>query len=90
MEDCRPMEERRRECDFEFQRIWERLSTGDHAFDQVRDCSNTLDKRVTILETNMVNLIRSMSALTRALWGAALAVAGTGVGFIIWYIQSIK
>lgn len=88
MEDCRPMEERRRECDFEFQRIWERLSSGDHAFDSMRDSSVILDKRVTVLETNMVNLIKSMTRLTSAIWGAVIAVAGVGVTFIIWYIQN--
>jgi len=84
------MEQRRKECDFEFNRIWERLSTGDHTFDTIRDCSNTLDRRVTVLETNMLNLIKSMGKLTSAIWGAVLAVAGVGVTFIIWYIQSIK
>jgi hypothetical protein len=88
--ECKFMEERRIDCQGEFNRIWERLSSGDHAFDLTRDCANNLDRRVTILETNMIMLVKSMSSLTRALWGAALAVAATGVGFIIWYIQDLK
>ena len=89
-EGCHTMEERRQDCQSEFTRLWERLSSGDHAFDKLRDCSADHEKRVTILETNMVNLIKSMSALTKALWGAALAVASVGVTFIIWYIQSLQ
>lgn len=83
------MEERRPDCQGEFQRIWDRLGSGDKAFDKMNACSTDLDKRVLILETNMINLIRSMSSLTKALWGAAATIGGVGITFIIWYIQSL-
>ena len=88
-EECRIMEDRRPDCQAEFQRIWERMSSGDKAFDKFRDCSSDHEKRLIVLETNMVNLIKSMSGLTKALWGAAAAIAATGISFIIWYIQSL-
>ena len=89
-ERCVNMEERRPDCQGEFQRIWDRLGSGDKAFDKMAACSTDLDKRVLVLETNMVNLIKSMSSLTKALWGAAVAIGGVGITFIIWYIQSLN
>jgi hypothetical protein len=84
------MEERRPDCQGEFQRIWDRLGNGDKTFDSMKACSTDLDKRVLVLETNMVNLIKSMSSLTKALWGAVVAISGGGITFIIWYIQSLN
>ena len=89
MEGCSNMEERRKDCDKEFERIWTRLSCGDQSFDLLKDKNEKHDRRILVIETNMINLIKSMTGLTRALWGAAGAICAIGIGFIIWYIQSL-
>lgn len=45
---------------------------------EVRNLIKQVEKLVTTIEKFMSNL-----------WKGALAVAGTGVGFIIWYIQTL-
>lgn len=38
------------------------------------------------LKTGLKQVVKSMDLLTKTLWGL---IGGTGVGFIIWYIQSL-
>ena len=88
-EGCFNVEDKRKDCELEFQRIWNRLSAGDQSFNKLRDCTDKNDRRILVIETNMINLIKSMTGLTRSLWGAAGAIGVIGIGFIIWYIQSL-
>ncbi len=81
--------ERRRECDLEFNRIWESLSKGDGHFQRLDMNDRQQDINIKELQTNMISLVKSMSGLTRAIWGAVLAMIGAGGSFVIWYIQSI-
>jgi hypothetical protein len=83
------MEDRRKDCQLEFDRIWERLSKGEHRFEDIANGAHITDIRVTKLETNMINLIKSMSGLTKSIWAAVVALVTIGMGFIIWYIQQL-
>ena len=47
---------------------------------------NNID--IGVLKTNVSNLVKSIDTLSKSIWGMVLAIAGTGVGFIIWFIQS--
>ncbi len=89
MTGCNDMEERRKDCQLEFERIWERLSKGEQRFEGISTLEHETDIRVTKLETNMINLIKSMSGLIKAIWGAVGAMLALGSGFIIWYIQQL-
>lgn len=44
--------------------------------------------KLTQLSTDMHYLVRQMSSLTKALWGAAVSAGSIGIGFIIWFIQT--
>ena len=84
-----PDNERRRECDLEFSRIWESLSKGDGHFQRLDTNDRQQDKDIKELQTNMVSLIKTISGLTRAIWGAVLTIIGAGASFFVWYIQSL-
>ena len=86
---CMDMEDRRKDCQLEFDRLWQRLSKGDQNFQNINEQSHQTDIRVTKLETNMISLIKSMSGLTRSIWASVAALLSLGIGFIIWYIQSL-
>ena len=72
--------EQRDECRDNFRRLWERLEKGD-------DTMKEHDIGLAELRTNVTNLTKSMDALTKSIWGAAVTAATLGVGFIIWFIQ---
>lgn len=82
------MEERRPDCSQEFNRIWERLNKGDNRFSMSDEVHHSQDIRITKLEVNMLSLIQSLGGLIKAIWGVVIAVATTGIGFVIWYIQN--
>lgn len=82
------MEDKRKDCEQEFIRIWNRLSTGDSKFDGLVQTDHAQDLQIKELQTNMVNLVKSISNLTKAIWGMVLSIAGIGIGFIVWYIQN--
>lgn len=86
---CESMDEKRRDCQLEFDRLWERLSKGDEKFNGINTVNHQTDIRITKLETNLINLIKSMGNLTKSIWGAVTVMASIGIGFIIWYIQSL-
>jgi len=73
--------EQRPDCKDIFQRIWDRLDKGDDKFSEH-------DIGIAELRTNMNNLIKSMDAQTKSIWGMVVTVATIGVGFIIWFIQN--
>ena len=77
----------RAECQATFSRIFERLESGDESFREHRDALHRTDLELTELRTNMQNLVKSMDGLTKGIWGMVMAIAGSGVGFIIWFIQ---
>jgi hypothetical protein len=37
----------------------------------------------------MENLTRSLSGLTKAIWGLVVMVMGTLAGFFVWYVQGL-
>lgn len=35
------------------------------------------------------SLCKQMGGLTKAIWGLATAIASVGVGFFVWYVQTL-
>ncbi len=69
-------------CRDKFKEIENRLDVGDRIFTK-----HTTE--IAVLHTNVDNLIKSLSGLTKALWAVCAATFATLLGFFIWYIQSI-
>lgn len=82
-------DDRRRECQQEFNRIWEQLDKGEKNFDSLKGKDVEHDLDIREIKTQITHLVQSMSGLTKALWGIVISVCGVGVGFIVWYIQAI-
>ena len=75
-------------CEEKHKNIDEKLAVHDHRLDLHGERLDKLENASVRTETVIQNLCAQLKALTTALWwfiGLALA---TGVGFIIWYIQS--
>ena len=72
----------RNECREHIARIEERLAWGDRTINK-----HTLD--IAVLQNNVNSLIKTMSSLTKALWGVCGTTVATLVGFLLWYIKSI-
>ena len=47
------------------------------------------EKQLVRLEGETRHLVRSLSALTKAMWAAALSIFGVLLGFAVWYIQHL-
>ena len=71
-----------RECREHFARIEERLASGDRTINK-----HNLD--IAVLQNNVNSLIKTMSSLTKALWGVCGTTVATLVGFLMWYIKSL-
>lgn len=71
-----------RECREHFARIEERLASGDKTINK-----HNLD--IAVLQNNVNSLIKTMSSLTKALWGVCGTTVATLVGFLMWYIKSL-
>lgn len=80
--------DRRKECQQEFDRIWDRLGAGDKVFEKLKDKESQQDLDIREIKTQITHLVQSMSGLTKALWGIVISVCGVGIGFIIWFIQA--
>ena len=81
-------QDRRPDCQQEFNRIWSRLDKGDRTFDELKGNDKTQDIDINVLKSQMATLISSIGGLTKALWGIVLTVAIGGAGFVIWYVQN--
>lgn len=69
-------------CRERFRDIEERLNDGDRIMTE-----HTTE--IAVLKTNMSNLIKSISGLTKALWGVCGTILATLFGFFIWYVQNL-
>lgn len=76
------------ECKYRFDKIDERLEQGDRTFNEQQKNIGQHSVELAELRTNTNNLIKSMDAQTKAIWGMVMAVASIGIGFIIWFIQA--
>ena len=66
------------------------------AHEEVRDQLRDHEKRIVALEKanaeftiRLQNLIEKIDSLTSWIKALVVSIVGTGVGFIIWYIQSL-
>lgn len=82
------MEEKRKDCELEFARVWDRLNEGNKKFDKIIDHEAEQDIEVATLKTHIVHLISSMSGLTKAIWGMVASILLLLIGFFIWYVQT--
>ena len=69
-------------CKERFKDIISRIEEGEMVFSQ-----HTTE--IAVVKTNMENLVKSMNALTKALWGLCGTVLSVLIGFFVWYIQSL-
>lgn len=67
-----------------------------HAHEDLRDQLRDHEKRIVALEKSdaefairLQNLIEKIDSLTSWIKALVISIVGTGVGFIIWYIQSL-
>ncbi len=67
----------------------EKFDTIDKRIDDKAHLLEEHDRSIIRLETQMESLIKSMSGLTKALWGFAGSLIVVLLGFFIWYIQSL-
>lgn len=58
-------------------------------FDTLRARLDEDEKQLVRLDGETRHLVRSLSALTKAMWAAALSIFGVLLGFVIWYIQHL-
>lgn len=67
----------------------------DKSIDVLTQRTNNHSERLDKLENNQVrtetivtNLCKQLESLTKVLWWFVALMGSTGLGFIIWYIQS--
>lgn len=82
------MEDKRKDCEQEFIRIWERLNDGNRKFDIITAHEAEQGAEMATLKTHIVHLVSSMSGLTKAIWGMVSAIILLLIGFFIWYVQT--
>lgn len=58
-------------------------------FDRLRARLDEDEKQLVRLDGETRHLVRSLSALTKAMWAAALSIFGVLLGFVVWYIQHL-
>ena len=65
------------------------LALCEARFDNLRARLAEDEKQLVRLEGETRHLVRSLSALTKAMWAAALSIFGVLLGFVVWYIQHL-
>lgn len=86
MTEYRPI---RPECKAEFDRIHQRIDKRDKSFEEQKHDIKELAVSQARTSEDVVHMTKSISALTKALWGVAASLLATLFGFVLWYIQSI-
>lgn len=76
------------ECKVRFDKIEKWQDETDKRLEEGNKTMNSQETSIKVLITKMETLTDSIKFLARALWGAALFVGGTGIGFFIWYVQT--
>ena len=69
--------------------VCEALPHCEKRFDGLRDRLETSEKELVRLDGEARHLLRSLSALTKAVWAAALSIFGVLGSFAVWYIQQL-
>jgi hypothetical protein len=81
--------ELRTSCAERFQRIEDRLDRGEDTTHEQGEKIHQHDVEMTELRANINHLVKSMDGQTKAIWGMVVTLLTMGLGFVIWYIQSI-
>ena len=69
-------------CKERFREMEERITAGDKILSE-----HTTE--IAVAKTDISNLIKSLCALTKALWAICGTIVTTLFGFFMWYIQNI-
>ena len=69
--------------------VCEVLPHCEKRFDGLRERLETGEKELVRLDGEARHLLRSLTALTKAVWAAALSIFGVLCSFVIWYIQHL-
>ena len=76
-------------CAKMFNDIADRLESGDKRFGKNEETLNEHEIDIAVLKTCTESVTKSLSGLAKALWGIVITVATAGIGFVIWYIQTL-
>lgn len=79
----------RKECKEEFDRIHRRIDKRDKMLGEQEDKLQAHGESLARMSEDVTHVTRSISALTKALWGVAGSLMASLFGFILWYVQSI-
>lgn len=79
----------RPECKAEFDRIHKRIDKRDKSFEEQEHNIKELTVSHARISEDVLHMTKSISALTKALWGVAASILGTLFGFVMWYIQKL-
>ncbi len=59
-------------------------------FDRLRTRLDEDEKQLVRLDGETRHLVRSLTALTKAIWAVALSIFGVLLGFVVWYVQHLS
>jgi len=79
----------RKECKDEFERIHRRIDKRDKMLGEQEDKLQAHGESIARMSEDVLHVTKSISALTKALWGVAGSMLATLFGFVLWYIQHI-
>ncbi len=65
------------------------LALCEARFDTLRARLDEDEKQIVRLDGEIRYLVRSLAALTKAIWAVALSIFGVLLGFVVWYIQHL-
>ncbi len=76
-------------CDKEHERVNERLDHHEGWLREHEGKIDTLTKSDATNTTQIANVCRQISSLTKAIWALVLMILGVLIGFFVWYVQNI-
>lgn len=79
----------RPECRDEFERIHKRIDKRDKTLETIEGEVQTQAVAIARTSEDVIHMAKSISSLTKALWGVAVSLMATLFGFVLWYIQSL-
>lgn len=79
----------RNECKEEFERIHKRIDKRDQSIEAQEEKIQNQAVSIARVNEDVIHMAKSISGLTKALWGVAASMLATLFGFVLWYIQSL-
>ena len=79
----------RNECKEEFERLHKRIDKRDQSMEAQEEKIQNQAVSIARVNEDVIHMAKSISGLTKALWGVAAAMLATLLGFVLWYIQQL-